>query len=254
MIDSTPPAYKVKLPDFEGPLDLLLHLIQREEMDITTVSLASVTRQYLEYLAYLESIDAEALADFLVVAAKLILIKSQALLPRPPELIGEDDDVGDDLIQQLITYKQFKEVAGELGQLQTENRQTFLRVVAPPKVETKVDLSGVSVDDLLKMVRQALEIEKPALAVGTVVKPFTLTIRDQINMLQERMRSEPRLSFKRILRQARSRIEIIVTFLAMLELLKRRVVRVEQDTLFGDIVIVPSDEEPLMDEYETEGQ
>src|SRR3990172_637178 len=106
------PAYQVKLPDFEGPLDLLLYLIEREELDIATVSLAAVTGQYLDYISVLERIDADAVSDFLVIAAKLIFLKSQMLLPRPPEIgAGGEGDVGDDLVQQLITYKQFKELA-----------------------------------------------------------------------------------------------------------------------------------------------
>src|SRR5512136_1680131 len=103
-------TYHVNLPIVEGPLDLLLYLIEREELDITAVSLAAVTEQYLAYMKLLESLIVDQLADFLVIAAKLILIKSQALLPRPPA-IEQEEDVGDDLVQQLIAYKQFKEVA-----------------------------------------------------------------------------------------------------------------------------------------------
>ncbi len=250
-------SYQVKLPDFEGPLDLLLYLIEREELDITTLSLAAVTGQYLEHIAVLERLEADAIADFLVIAARLILIKSQALLPRPPDLAaGGEDDVGDDLVHQLITYKQYKEVARELGELELANRQTFTRVAPPPKIETKVDLSGVGVDDLLRLVQQALAIEQPGAPVDAVVRPFTLTIRDQINLIQHRLRQQPQVSFKGLLAQARSRLEIIVTFLAVLELLKRRAVIVKQNEMFGDIFIEPaaepaaSDEadEPLMDE------
>lgn len=259
MIEPRPSAYEVKLPLFEGPLDLLLHLIERQELDITRVSLATVTAQYLEYLAVLERVEPDTLADFLVVAAKLILIKSQALLPRPPETSPDgEDDVGDDLVQQLITYKQFKQVAAVLGDVQALNRQSFVRIAPPPKIESnKVDLSGVTIDDLLTLVRQALTIEKAKPPVGAVVKPFTLTIRDQIGMLQNRLQRESRLSFRGLLVAARSRVEIVVTFLALLELLKRRAVRVEQAAMFGDITITQSDEpplevddEPLMDEYD----
>ena len=251
------PAYQVRLPDFEGPLDLLLYLIEREELDVTSVSLAAVTGQYLEYISVLERIDADAVSDFLVIAAKLILIKSRALLPRPPETeAGAEGDIGDDLVQQLITYKQFKEMARELGEMEAANRQTFVRVAPPPKIERKVDLSDVTLDILLKLVREALSVDKPQAVVGTVVRPLMLTIRDQIALIQHRLRQQPRVSFSRLLERTRSRVEIIVTFLAVLELLKRRAVRVQQEALFGDIFIEPSDEpppadmadEPLMDE------
>jgi len=252
-----PPAYQVKLPSFEGPLDLLLYLIEREELDITSVSLAAVTSQYLEYIGILERLDVDAVADFLVVAAKLILIKSEALLPRLPERAGEgEENAGDDLVRQLIAYKQFKEVARGLAELESANRRTFIRVAPPPQIETKVDLSGVTVDQLLGLVREALAVEKPRIAVDSVVSPFRLTIRDQIGLIQRRLQQQPQVRFKRLLRQARSRLEIIVTFLAVLELLKRRAIKVQQEGIFGDITIVPSDEppardvieEPLMDE------
>ena len=260
MLNSTA-AYQVKLPDFEGPLDLLLYLIEREQLSITQVSLAAVTGQYLEYLAVLERLDVDAVAEFLVIAAKLILIKSQALLPRPPEAAAEGEgDAGDDLVRQLIAYKQFKEVARGLGELETANRQTFIRVAPPPKIETKVDLSDVGIQDLARLLRAALAIDRPAMPIDAVVRPFTLTIRDQIALIRHRLRQQPEISFSRLLSQARSRVEIIVTFLAVLELLKRRAVRVTQAAMFGDIVILPSDEpaaaetpeEPMMDE-ENEG-
>ena len=108
-------GYRVNLPVFEGPLGLLLSLIEREELDITKVSLAQVTDQYLAYLEQIEQVRPEILADFLVVAAKLILIKSQALLPRPPVISPEGEaDVGDDLVEQLRMYKQFKAAAAQL--------------------------------------------------------------------------------------------------------------------------------------------
>jgi segregation and condensation protein A len=250
------PTYQVKLPAFEGPLDLLLHLIEREELDITAVSLAAVTGQYLEYIAALERIDVDAVTDFLVVAARLILIKSQALLPRPPEPAREGEEAaGDDLVRQLITYKQFKALGRELGELEAANRPTFVRVAPPPKIETKVDLSDVTIDRMLQLVREALAIEKPKAPVGEVVRPYTLTIRDQIALIRHRLAQQSQVSFRRLLSHAGSRLEIIVTFLAVLELLKRRAVKVAQPALFGDIVIEPSDEppaetidEPLMDE------
>ena len=257
MLSSTP-TYQVRLPDFEGPLDLLLHLIEREELDITTLSLAAVTGQYLEYLTVLEQLQVDAIADFLVIAAKLILIKSQALLPRPPETAREgEEDAGDELVSQLITYRQFKEVARGLGEIEAANRRTFVRVAPPPKIEKKVDLSGVTVEQLLRLVREALAVEKPQESVGAVVRPYTLTIRDQIALIRHRLSQQSQVNFRRLLERAGSRIEIIVTFLAVLELLKLRTVVVRQEAMFGDILIEPSGEmptefveEPLMDEEE----
>ncbi len=229
-------VYQVKLPVFEGPLDLLLYLIEREELDITAVSLAAVTEQYLEYMALLENLVVDQLADFLVIAAKLILIKSQALLPRPPG-IEVEEDVGDDLVQQLLAYKQFKEVAKGLGQREAEGLRSFIRLAPPPKIESShVDLTGVTIEDLLKAVRRALEVAEPAPPVGDVVKPFVITIRDQIALIERTLQIQPYISFTQLLQRG-TRIEIAVTFLAVLELLKRRRIEVVQERLFGEIII-----------------
>jgi segregation and condensation protein A len=237
--------FQVKLPEFEGPLDLLLYLIEREELDITRVSLARVTGAYLEYIHILDQLQVDQIADFLVIAAKLLLIKSQALLPRPPALPAEgEEDAGDDLVRQLLLYKQYKEIAQQLGAIEASGRQTFVRVAPPPKIGAKLDLSGVSLDDLLAAVRAALDVQKAGPLVGTVVKPFTLTIRDQMGLIEHTLQTRPQVSFKQLLKEAQNRIEIIVTFLAVLELLRRRKVEVKQEQLFGDILIVPTLEAP----------
>lgn len=228
--------YQVKLPIFEGPLDLLLYLIEREELDITAVSLAAVTEQYLAYMSLLENLVVDQLADFLVIAAKLILIKSQALLPRPPS-IEVEEDVGDDLVRQLLAYKQFKEVAKGLGQREADGLRSFIRLAPLPKIQvTNVDLTGITVEDLLTAVRRALAVAEPLPPVGDVVKPFTLTIRDQIALIEALLEAQPFVSFAALLRH-RSRIEIAVTFVAVLELLKRRRIEVMQEQLFGEIIL-----------------
>jgi segregation and condensation protein A len=233
-------AFQVKLPDFEGPLDLLLYLIEREELDITKVSLAKVTGAYLEYIHVLEQLQVDQVADFLVVAARLLLIKSEALLPRPPSTqTSEEEDVGDDLVRQLLLYKQYKESARHLAEREAAGLHTYIRVAPPPKIEAKLDLSNITVDLLIKAVRNVLAIEPPSPPVGTVVKPFTLTIRDQMNLIERILRYRPNISFKRMLRRARDRVEIIVTFLAVLELLRRHKVEVIQEQMFGDILVMP---------------
>ena len=184
----------------------------------------------------------DQLADFLVIAARLILIKSQALLPRPPEMEVEED-VGDDLVRQLLAYKQFKEVAKGLGQREEEGLRSFIRLAPPPKIESfNVDLTGITVEDLLTAVRRALAVAAPLPPVGNVVKPLTITIRDQIALIERTLAVQPYISFTQLLRQAGSRVEIVVTFLAVLELLKRRRVEVVQEQLFGEIIIQRGEE------------
>jgi segregation and condensation protein A len=230
--------YQVALPVFEGPLDLLLHLIEREELDITQVSLAQITNQYLEHLAQLSERDPDNLADFLVVAAKLLLIKSRVLLPRPPtSAYPEEEDVGEDLVRQLIEYKRFKEAAIWLRTLDEEGCHSFVRLAGMPPLEKSVDLGEVSLDDLLVAVREVLAIKPPAPSVDNAVAPISITIADQIALLERETAHGRPVSFRRLLEQSTSRLEVIVTLLALLEMVKQLRVTIAQDRLFGDIQI-----------------
>lgn len=233
------PDYTVQLPVYAGPLDLLLQLIERDELDITRVALAQVTDQFLGYLKVLEQLDLGDIADFLVIAARLILIKSEALLPRPVERQPGEEDPGDELARQLIAYKRYKQIALLLHEREAAGLRTYLRVAPPPKVEAQLDLSGVTPLHLLDAVRRALALspEKPVL--GTVVAPPTVTIRDQIRLIVHALQSgDGRGSFQAMLAQARSRMEVVVTFLAVLELIKRRKIEARQEKPFGDILLL----------------
>jgi segregation and condensation protein A len=214
----------------------LLQLIEKHELDITKVSLAQVTDQYLEYISLLHELEAAALADFLVIAAKLILIKSQMLLPQPPP-IEEEEDVGDELVRQLIEYKKFKEVAQELRQREEVGLRAYVRVAPPPRLERTLDLEGITLDDLLEAVQQALAVTPLAPSVSNMVAPITVTIADKISQIEAALRRRGRVSFNRLLARAASRVEIIVAFLAVLELIKRQQIDVQQEQAFGEIII-----------------
>mgnify|MGYP001423192883 FL=1 len=215
-------AYTVQLPVFNGPLDLLLQLIEREELDITRVALAQVTDQFLSYLRVLEHLNLADIADFLVIAARLILIKSEALLPRPVERAAGEEDPGEELARQLLAYKRYKQIAHSLHEREAQNLRTYLRLAPPPKVEKTLDLSGVSALDLLEAVRRALALVPDKPALGTVVAPPKVTIRDQIRLIARALREQGgRVVFQQLLAHARSRMEIVVTFLATLVLGQR---------------------------------
>ena len=240
--ETDPTSYRVALPVFEGPLDLLLHLIEREELDITQVSLAQVTNQYLEYLSHLSERDPDNLADFLVVAAKLLLIKSRVLLPQPPSSISaEDEDVGQDLIQQLIEYKRFKEAARWLKQLDEQGLHSYIRLAGVPTLDRVVDLGEVTLDDLLAAVRDVLAIKPPEISVNGAVAPITVTIADQMDLITRKTARGRSVSFRRLLERATTRIEVIVTLLALLEMVKQLRVTMSQDRQFGDIQISGKD-------------
>src|SRR5512143_2810414 len=140
--------YTVHTPVYEGPLDLLLDLIQRAELDITTVSLALVTNQYLEYVHGLEQAHADEISLFLVMAARLLQIKSEALLPRPPVRAPGEEDLAQSLVDQLKLYKRFKDIGLWLDARQQAGLRTYLRVAAPPKVEPKLALSNLTLESL----------------------------------------------------------------------------------------------------------
>jgi len=234
-----PPTFPVTLPVYQGPLDLLLQLIEREELDITKVALAQVTEQYLVHVRALEQQNPQDIADFLTIAARLLLIKSEAILPRPPERASGEEDPGEELARQLFAYKKFKEIAAILHQRQEEGLRTFLRLAPPPKVEGKLDLSNITTDDLWKAVTRALALMPETPPVSSVVVPPKITIRDKIRRVQLALRAGGRARFFDLLTEAQSRIEVMVTFLAVLELVKQRRVTAMQERLFADILIEP---------------
>jgi segregation and condensation protein A len=228
--------YLVQLPAFEGPLDLLVHLIEREELDITTISLAQVTGQYLTYLAHLDQKRVSDLAAFLVVAAKLVLIKSQVLLPRPPVLDEEEEDVGEDLVEQLRLYKKFKELALRLREREDLKLRSYARIAPRPQLTPHLNLASVTLDDLVAAAREALNT-LPATEVGEVITPTTVTIWQQIEIVEAYVWSRDRVRFRDMLSTAATRVEIIITLLAILELVKRDRLVISQERMFGEILI-----------------
>ncbi len=230
--------YQVKLTVFEGPLDLLLQLIERRELDITTVSLAAVTDQYLEYLKDLASVDPDVLTDFLVVAARLILIKSQALLPRPPAPEEQEEDPGKDLVRQLQEYKRFKEIAVILRERDEQGMHSYIRL-ATSGITPRFDLEGMVLDDLAEAMRRVLTA-LPEEASAPEVARAQFTIEDKIAVIEAVIISG-RVTFHRLLGSVKTRAEAIVTFLALLEMIRLGRVSVEQSGVYGEIVISPVD-------------
>jgi len=230
-------GYRVNTTVYEGPLDLLLELIERAEMDITVLAIAQVTDQYLDYLQKLEYRDPAEVSAFLVMAARLLQIKSAALLPRPPVIETTTDSAQDDaqaLARQLILYTRFNEIAIRMGVRDANGLQTFLRVSpVEVKAEARADLSGLTLNDFLSATRSAFTNARMNNLEQVVTLP-RVTIRDKIKYIIERLKSEPSFNFHEILHDT-SRVEVVVTFLAMLELIKRRVLEARQENTFGEI-------------------
>src|SRR5450759_2950045 len=210
-------GYTVTIPVFEGPLDLLLQLIERAELDITAVSLAQVTDQYLVFIHHMQ-VPADEISAFLVVAAKLIQIKSEALLPRLPVREAGEEDLGEGLARQLRIYKRFKELSNWLDDRETRHLRTYLRVAPPPKVESRLDLSGITLADLMAAAQDIFAEEAEKQALGTVISAPRITIREKIALIAERLGKNRIATFNGLLGQKPTRLEVVVTFLALLEL------------------------------------
>jgi segregation and condensation protein A len=237
-------TYPVRLPGFEGPLDLLLHLIEREELDITEVSLLAVTDQYLEAVEELEEIEPGALADFLVIAARLLYLKSRRLLPQPrPPDEDEEEEPGSALVRQLMEYRQFRAVAAELRRREEVGMRAFVREAVHPGLERQLDLGNVDLQRLMDAVQKALR-RIPSQPPIPQVHTYTITVAEQMERVLQRLRqagqggAQAPLAFDQFLNQAKNRVEIVVLFLAVLELMKQQEVHAFQDETFGEIWLV----------------
>lgn len=238
-------AYQIKIEQFEGPLDLLLQLTEQEKLDITRVSLAQIADQYLEYISKDSNITLEHLADFLSVASRLILIKSKALLPML-EFTEEEEEEIKDLEHQLAEYKKFKEAAKRLAQTYDAPERSFSRegfsglgvMFYPPE---KIEGS-----DLAKTFSRILG-EIPVLEkLEEEMIREVLTLEEKIQHLQEHLREKVQTSFSEIVANAIDKVEVVVSFLAMLELVKQKIIHVEQEGLFSEIHLKHKSQEPAI--------
>lgn len=246
-------GYPVTLPVFEGPLDLLLYLIKRQELDIYDIPIAKITAQFLDYLALMEELDIELCAEFLVMAATLLEIKSRMLLPRSAVMVEEAEDVVEDdpraeLVRKLLEYQQYKSAASELQRLGDEYRRCFPRASIVPNLPFQrpdPSLAGnpdsFSLWTALQTVLARLETAGPT--VREVARP-KVTIRQQMVFILRLLDANPTgLAFTAVFDlDARTtpltRVEVIITFLAMLELMRLHRVAIRQDEPFGEIYLV----------------
>lgn len=229
--------YTVHTPVYDGPLDLLLNLIERAELDITSISLATVTNQYLEYINGLEQANPDEISAFILIAAKLLQIKSEALLPRPPAREHGEEDLGKSLVDQLKLYKRYKEIGAWMSARQDADLRTYLRIAPPPKVEPKLDLSNLTLERLITAAEEAFAKERDKKPLGVMIAAPRITIREKIDLIAKTMKEVEHATFRALLNQGASRLEIVVTFLAMLELVKRYRIHAHQESLFGEIKI-----------------
>jgi len=232
--------YKVKLEVFEGPLDLLLYLIKRDEIDIYDISIERITRQYLEYLQAFKELKIDIAGEFVVMAANLIYLKSRSLLPldqQPPEEDAEEDDPRWDLIRQLIEYKKFKEAAAQLHDRALEQERIFTRDGGSAAISgAPLPLHEVGIFQLIHAFQ---EVIKRVEAREDLQEIFgeRFSVSDKIEKILERVGDGTPVRFSELFGQIVSRVEIVVTFLALLELIRLNQVRAMQRKMFDEIEI-----------------
>jgi segregation and condensation protein A len=226
--------YKVKLQQFEGPLDLLLFLIKKEEIKINDIPIAEITQQYLEYIKMLEFLNLELAGEFLVMAATLMRIKARTLLPSHGDEEEEEEDPRAALVQQLLEYQKFKEAASRLDAMEFQRRLLFLRPEAEESTEV-VDLECTfSLFDLITAFKKVLE---RADVKYLEIRPEEISIDEKIEFLKQKIAGARVVAFGDLFEAAASRMDLIVTFLALLEILKLGFARVKQTKPFGEIWI-----------------
>jgi segregation and condensation protein A len=226
----------VKLHQFEGPLDLLLSLIQEQKLNITELALSEVTEQFLAYVKQLENIDATALADYLSIAAKLLVIKSKAILPSL-EVESLEEESGEDLAERLILYQQFKEAAKWLKARDALQKQSFIRTLVFSERISFLPDPELRPEDLQQAAGGILEILKELDNLPKAQIREAISIQDKIRELQNLLSGKIETSLNDLLKTAKNKPEIIITFLALLELTKQRLLSIEQEDLFTDITI-----------------
>lgn len=255
--------YSVKLENFEGPLDLLLFFIKRDELDIYDIPIASITQEFLEYVKVLEMLDLELAGEFIVMASMLVQIKAQMLLPREekqgiePGTIDEDDPRAE-LVRRLLEYKRFREAADSLS-ISAENQRYVLyrQIFEAEQIHGAESGSyrNATLFDLLKALKRAIE-KAPDKEEPHVVTRFPITVEEKSDEILHILKSKPAARFFELV-SGLTKMHIVVTFLALLELAKLQRIRVQQDERFDDIVIAERNDEdmfagPSVDEPPTE--
>ena len=238
MIQRANQEVKVHLSDFDGPIDLLLQLVREHKMDIKTVRLGEVTSQYLAYLTELETLDLDLASEFIEVGAILVEIKSKQILPRPEEEKPEEEDSEELLRQRLAEYALFKDASEDLKNMDEVGR--YYRAPAVMKVNTSYKLEGVSFEDLTNAFTAILARvgENSAKVEKTTIKLDRFTVADKIKDVVKRLKTSNQIRFSQLFEIDITRSEVINTFLAVLELLKRQLVMCRQPEAFGEIEIV----------------
>ncbi len=231
-------TYQITMPSFDGPMDLLLHLIREHELDIYDIPISRITNEYLAYLEILKAMNLEIAGDFLVMAATLMQIKSRMLLPMDPTPDEPEEDPRMELMRRLLEYKRFKDAAGQLLDLEKSRQHLLPRVVPPGQKEGEEEerLEEVTLFGLLAAYKDIL-IHAQEDVTAELTRP-EITVSQKINDLMDVLQDNPRVVFRPFLESCRTKTEKIVALLALLELIRLKLVRVVQNKVFGEIEVI----------------
>jgi len=243
-------VYNIKIPVFEGPFDLLLHLIKEAKIDIYDIPISLITSQYLQYIEMMKELNFEIAGDFLVMASTLIHIKSRMLLPPDEDVpLDEQDDPRLELVQKLLEYQTFKEAASTLREKEEEWKKVFYKEPLTDDGE-ELYLVDVNLFDLMGAFKKLLETASPDIV--TITKE-TLTVKDRMSVIMEMIEGHDAIRFEDIFKGSKARIQLIVTFVALLELIRLGLIRAYQEKQFGNIWIInPSKESDVTSESRDE--
>lgn len=232
-----PDAMKVFLEAFEGPLDFLLYLIRKQNIDILDIPIAAVTLQYMEYIDLMTDLSLELAAEYLVMAAILAEIKSRMLLPRPADPESTEEDPRAELVRRLQEYERYKQAAEDIEKIYRHERDTFMVVANSDDISVDKPLPNVDLKDLVKALLDVMQ--RADLVTSHLVHADTLTIREKMTLILDRVQANERLNFFDLFNLEEGRLGVVVTFMAMLELLKQGLLEFVQAGLFSPIYLAP---------------
>lgn len=229
---------QLKLNQFEGPLDLLLHLLDKDKIDIKDIFVSDITEQYLKYIADINEFDMENASEFLTVAAHLLEIKSRSLLPKPAPLEEGEEDPEQALIRRLTEYKMYKEAGEKLHDMEEENLKVYYKLPEEINMQERIELEDMKLDALMAAFGEVLKrFENKTVKKQREIKRDTYTIKGKMAYIRRRLSSKKEMSFFDMFEDDGNKSEVVATFAAMLELWKNRFLKLDQKENFGDITV-----------------
>ncbi len=240
--------YRIKLNEFEGPLDLLLFFIQRDELDIHNIPISKITNEFVEYVNYLQVLDLESASDFILMAATLIQIKAKMMLYRKDESVEEEEDPRYELVKRLLEYKRYKDASAEIQQQEEESRKHFIRsdfdgdYRIDESVEEDMSIQNLTLYNLLKAYKYAMD-HQPKEIVHNIIR-LNVSIDEQIDYIHSECSKQEHVSFLKLISQM-EKMRVVVTFIAILEMIKNGIIGIQINESITDFLIYKISDIPV---------